>query len=75
MNHSDTVIIIVLSLIGLYFYSNQEMVKKNNGKKYGSVNVPSEGEEDVKVPSGHVLGSNSFQGHSPSFSMAWYAST
>mgnify|MGYP003331221108 FL=1 len=74
MNHSDTVIIIVLSLIGLYFYSNQEL-NKNNGKKYGSFNVPSEGEEDVKVPSGHVLGSNSFQGHSPSFSMAWYAST
>jgi len=70
MNHSDTVIIIVLSLIGLYFYSNPN---KNNGKKYGSFNVPSEGEEDVKVPSGHVLGSNSFQGHSPSFSMAWYA--
>ena len=74
MNHSDTVIIIVLSLIGLYFYSNQEL-NKNNGKKYGSVNVPSEGEEDVKVPTGHALGSNSFQGHSPSFSMAWYAST
>jgi hypothetical protein len=75
MNQSDTVIVIVLSLIGLYFYSNQELLKNNNGKKYGSFNIASQGEEDEKFPSGHALGSMTFQEHSPSVLRVWYAST
>jgi hypothetical protein len=74
MDPDDNVILIVLCLVGLYFYSNQTLGKNNRiEKKYGSINNPSEGEEDEKVPNGLSLGSMTFQGHSPSALRVWYA--
>ena len=76
MEQDDQVIVIVLCLVALYFYSNQSIGK--NGifqKKYGSFNVASKGEEDEKSPIGYALGSMTFQEHFPSASRVWYAST
>ena len=74
MDRNDTVILIVLCLVGLYYYSNESLLRNHTiEKKYGSINVPSEGEEDEKIPTGHVLGSMTFQGHSQYVSEVWYA--
>lgn len=44
----------------MFYYSNQTLMNKV-AKKYGAVNVASQGEEKVWVPIGRALGSMTFQ--------------
>lgn len=74
MDDEDRIILVVIFLTGMYFYSNNSISKDTTEKKYGSVSERSEDEYIGKEPSGFSLDSKTFQGHSPSSSMAWYAS-
>jgi len=74
MDDTDRIILIVLFIVGMYFYSNESIAKDSIEKKYGSASNPSEDEYFSTGPSGFALSSTTFQGHSPSSSMAWYAS-
>jgi hypothetical protein len=64
--------IMLLGLVYLFYYSNQTLMNKV-AKKYGAVNVASQGEETEIVPIGSALGSMTFQEGSRSVSGAWYA--
>ena len=64
--------IIFMAFIYLFYYSNQTLMNKV-AKKYGAINPPSKGEENVWVPIGNALNSMTFQEGSRSVSMASYA--
>jgi hypothetical protein len=64
--------IIFMAFIYLFYYSNQTLMNKV-AKKYGAINPPSQGEENVWVPIGNALNSMTFQEGSRSVSMASYA--
>ena len=72
MDDKDRVVIVVLFLLTLYFYSNPVSGKE---KKYGAFSEPSADEvKNLGLPSGISLGSMTSRVHSPSSLMAWYAS-
>ena len=64
--------LVLLALVYLFYYSNQTLRNKI-GRKHGSVNPPSHGEETEWVPIGNALGSMTFQVGSRSVSGALYA--
>ena len=67
-----TFAIMFMSLVFLFYYSNQTLMNKV-AKKYGSVNIASKGEETEWIPIGRALGSMTFQVGSRSVSGASYA--
>jgi hypothetical protein len=73
MDNNDRVILVVLFLVGLYFYSNQSINKDTIEKKYGAASDPSPDEGIYSGPIGFALGSKTFPGRSPLVSTAWYA--
>ena len=64
--------LVLLALVYLFYYSNQTLMNKV-AKKYGAVNVASQGEETEWMPIGSVSNSMTFQEGSRSVSMASYA--
>lgn len=67
-----TFALLFISLVFLFYYSNQTLMNKI-AKKRGSLNPPSQGEENEWVPIGNALGSMTFQAGSRSVSGALYA--
>lgn len=73
MDDADRIILVVLFLVGFYFYSNQSINKDTIEKKYGAASEASEG-EFIGGPTGFSLGSKTFPGRSQSSSTVSFVS-
>lgn len=74
MDDTDRIILVVIFLTGMYFYSNNSILKETAEKKYGSVSERSEDEYMGTEPSGFSLNSGTSQVRSQSSLVALNAS-